>query len=108
MAASVPKVVIRQMVAMCDPRRTRWFVLISRFMRCQLCLSPVRRAPIKPWHVCNSASAPAKRWRFFYQYSDKDCCDAFARKPFTAAWKTMAGLSQCQNPDQLACLLKEK
>src|SRR5687767_96878 len=28
-------------------------------MRCQLSLAPVRSAPIKPWRVCNSASAPA-------------------------------------------------
>src|SRR5437667_5742590 len=35
-AARAPKLVRRRMVAMSGPRRTRWFVLISRFMRCQL------------------------------------------------------------------------
>src|SRR5712671_5067688 len=65
------------MVSMCSPRRTRWFVLISRFMRCQLCLGPVCSAPIKPWHVCNSASA---RLGCYEQYRDKACCDGSSRK----------------------------
>ena len=66
MMTASTKLVIRQMMAMCGPRRTRWFVLISRFMRCQLSHGPVGSAPIKLWHVCNSAPATATHGR---------CCD---------------------------------
>src|SRR5437016_4218172 len=42
----------RRVVSMYRPRRARWFVFISRFMRCQLSLGPARAASIKPRQVC--------------------------------------------------------